>query len=339
MTQTNLRDCWTDLLSEQPQAGRDLRLRLVHGGLDVRVFAAVGANDSLPGLLVELPNELKPHVFKPLVTRAFQMSAPALIGLPSGRWGLAVQLCDRTFVDLFEILGMDVLKAASNAPSGAESLEAVLRCVGRWRRFLERRAEPLSEEEVRGLIGELVVLCRCSRRFGASAALSAWTGPERGLRDFELPDASIEVKTFQGNDAATVRIAPPDQLDTVAERPVYLGAVRVTPAEMQGATLGEFVGRALAVVCNDPVALGLFEDRLAAAGYLASHAPLYVKRFVAGPVHMYVVTPAFPRIRSAELPNGVLDVRFALSLNALSPFRTDSTSLIGDRVPEIEVVQ
>jgi len=60
---------------------------------------------------------------------------------------------------------------------------------------------------------------------------------------------------------------------------------------------------------------------------------------VAGPVHMYVVTPAFPRIRSAELPNGVLDVRFALSLNALSPFRTDSTSLIGDRVPEIEVVQ
>lgn len=335
---TSLREYWSELIGHSGPAPSDIRLQLLSSGSEVRTFAAITAKDGLPALLLELPETVKPRAFKTLITRAFEMSAPAVKGLPPAKWALLIELKDRTFVDLFEVLAHDVQSAVSNALSGEASLQSALRCIDRWRRFVERKGVPLSEEEVEGLIGEIVVLSRCVRHFGTEAALSAWTGPDRALRDFELPDSSVEVKTYQGDDAATVVISSPDQLDIVAERPIYLAAVRLTPSEAQGLALGEFVARAISAIGADTAAAAVFEERLATAGYLAAHAPLYVKRFIAGPVMTYAVKPGFPRIRSIDVPKGVLNVRFALSLPALSPFRTDAVPVIGGRVPETEAV-
>lgn len=333
---TPLRNIWSELIGEAGPAPADIRLRLVLSGSDVRTFAAVTAKDGLPALLLELPEAVRPRSFRTLVTRAFQMSAPSVNGLPPGRWALLIELKDRAYSDLFEVLAGDVQNAIQSANGSRATLQAALRCIERWRRFVERKGEPLTDEEVHGLIGELVVLCRCARRFDTDTALAAWTGPDRALRDFELPDTSVEVKTFQGDDAATVVISSPDQLDSVAQRPVYLATVRLTPSDAQGFTLSEFIMRALNVIGADSA--GILEERLATAGYLAAHAPLYVKRFIAGPVMTYAVTPGFPRIRSIDVPQGVVAVHFALSIPALAPFQTAAAAVIGDRVPETEAV-
>jgi len=50
------------------------------------------------------------------------------------------------------------------------------------------------------------------------------------------------------------------------------------------------------------------------------------------------VTLGFPRIRSIDVPQGVLGVLFALSIPALAPFQTATGAVIGDRVPEMEAV-
>ncbi len=335
---TRLRDTWSELIGEAGPAPADIRLRLIFSGGDVRVFAAVTGKEGLPAVLVELSDAVRPRTFKTLITRAFQMSAPAVKGLPSGRWALVIDLKDRAFQDLFEVLADDVLTAVQSASGSQATLQAALRCIDRWRRFVERKGEPLSDEEIRGLIGELVVLCRCARRFGTDAALAAWSGPDRALRDFELPDTSVEVKTYQGDDAATVLISSPDQLDAVAQRPVYLATVRLTPSDVHGLTLSDFVMRALSVIGAGTAAAEVFEERLARAGYLGVHGPLYVKRFIAGPVMTYAVAPEFPRIRSVDVPQGALGVRFMLSIPALGSFQTDAVAVIGDRVSELEAV-
>lgn len=335
---TRLSDTWSELIGEAGPAPADIRLSLLFSGGDVRGFAALTAREGLPAVLLELPDTVRPSSFKTLITRAFQMSAPSVKGLPFGRWALLIELKDRAFQDLFEMLAGDILAAIQSASGSQSALQAALRCVDRWRRFVERSGEPLSDEEVRGLIGELVVLCRCARRFGTDMALAAWAGPDRALRDFELPDSSVEVKTYQGDDAATVLISSPDQLDAVALRPVYLVAVRLTPSEAQGFTLSEFVVRTLSVIGADTTGAGVLEERLATAGYIAVHAPLYIKHFIAGPVTTYAVTPGFPRIRSTDVPQGVLGVRFALSIPSLAPFQAAASAVVGDRVPELEGV-
>src|SRR5204862_5131619 len=120
---------------------------------------------------------------------------------------------------------------------------------------------------------------------------------------------------------------------------LYLTAVRVTPSDSQGSTLSEFVAQAAAVLGTAPGSKSALDDRLAAAGYLGAHAAMYVKRFVTGPVWTYAVTPGFPRIRSIDIPQGVLNVRFSLRLSALAAFRTDAVAIIGARVPETEAVE
>jgi hypothetical protein len=77
---------------------------------------------------------------------------------------------------------------------------------------------------------------------------------------------------------------------------------------------------------------------MAAAGYLASHAPLYVKRFLAGSLAVYEVTREFPRIRTSDVPRGVVGVRVALSLPLLAPFAAAADRIVGERVPETELV-
>lgn len=335
---TPLRDTWSDLIGEAGPAPTDIRLRLVFSGGDVRAYAAVTAREGLPALLLELPETVRPPSCRTLITRAFQVSAPSVKGLPPARWAVVIELKERAFSDLFEVLAGDVLNAIHSASGSQATLQAALRCIERWRRFVERKGAPLTDDEVQGLIGELVVLCRCVRRFGADTALTAWTGPDGALRDFELPDSSVEVKAFQGDDAATVVISSPDQLDAVAQRPVFLAAVRLTPSDAHGSTLSEFVVCALNVIGVETAAAELFEDRLATAGYLSAHAPLYPRRFIAGPVMVYSVTPGFPRIRSIDVPHGVLAVRFALSVPALAPFQTAAAAVLGDRVPETEAV-
>src|SRR5262245_33245624 len=147
---TPLRDTWSELIGEAGPAPADIRLRLVFSGADVRVFAAVTAKEGLPALLLELPDAVRPRSFKTLITRAFQMSAPSVKGLPTARWALLIELKDRAFQDLFEALVGDMLNAIQSATGSQATLQAALRCIERWRRFVERKGEPLSDEEVQG---------------------------------------------------------------------------------------------------------------------------------------------------------------------------------------------
>jgi hypothetical protein len=329
-----LREAWSELIGDEGPSERQMKLRMVFTGPRVRAFAA--AADRMPALLLEFPDDMRPPVMRPLLTRAFEVTAPDLDGLSPNRWALLIALKDPGFLDQFELLAANVVTAVQSVVTGQTAARAALRCIDRWRRFVERRAEPLSELEVRGLIGELVVLCRCAARFGATAATAAWKGPDRGLRDFELPDISVEVKTYQGDEAGLLVISSPDQLDAVPHRPLYLAAVRLTGSAEQGLTLAEFFERTAEVIGRGSPAADLLEEQAASAGYLPVHAPLYTMRFVAGPVATYAVTPGFPRIRSSEVPPGVVGVRFALRVPALAPFQTAAADVIGDCVVGVE---
>jgi hypothetical protein len=183
-------------------------------------------------------------------------------------------------------------------------------------------------------VGELVVLARCIGRLGPRGAVTGWTGPEDALRDFELPDASIEVKTYRSDSGAAVRINDPQQLDDEGVRPVFLAAVRLAKMESVGQRLPEFVARIAQLIAHEVEAADLFDDRLAACGYLPVHATSYSDHFVAEKISLYRVRPGFPRVRAAEVPAGVVNVHFSIQLAALGEFEVAPESIIGVSGPE-----
>jgi len=101
-----------------------------------------------------------------------------------------------------------------------------------WRSFFDRWGAPLSPEEQRGLLGELIVLENLLENGTASLA-EGWLGPSGSLHDFETDDWHIEVKTsLRANPTASIH--PLSQLDPI-DIPFHLVIVKIRRGE--GVTL------------------------------------------------------------------------------------------------------
>jgi len=333
----NLCELWEVLRTDPARnQGDGYRLLMADAGLSLRIYAGVAESDGTPALLIELPAALRPTELARISTRSFDCELMDMTGLPTGHCAIVLRLKDEEFADLFGILGEEIRTAVRVAATGETACRSLLRCIDRWRRFVERGRRALTDEEIRGLIGELVVLARCVGRHCVSAAVGAWHGPTGALRDFELPDCSVEVKTFQSDTGASIRINDPQQLDVVPARPVHLAVVRLAKTQAAGASLPDIVQRIRGMLASDQESREQFDSLLAQYGYMDAQGDLYSDYYVAGPLVLYKVVASFPRIAAEQVPLGVVEVHFSLLLAALAPFQVDADVVIGPAVHDIE---
>lgn len=97
-----------------------------------------------------------------------------------------------------------------------------------WRSFFDRWGAPLSPEEQRGLLGELIVLENLLDN-GTASLVGGWLGPSGSLHDFETDDWHIEVKTsIKANPTASIH--PLSQLDPT-DMPFHLIIVKIRRGE------------------------------------------------------------------------------------------------------------
>ena len=329
---SNLESVWQKLKADHESAGSvngAFSVQLVERTSDVRVFAAWGGSAAGPGLLVDLPLNLRRAIRSQLSSRAFSVQVAEFPGLPPDRIGVMTSLSDKAYQDLFLLLCDELKSAVSSAPTDQTAVAALKRVIDRWRHFVDRRSAPLSPERVRGLIGEAVVLTRLVSHIGSQNALTQWTGPHDALRDFELDDASVEVKTYQTQTGSSVRISDPAQLEPMPGRPVYLAVVEIAGNMSSGRTLPEILAVLSDTVADHPGGVELLEEKLAQYGYLSAHAPMYSEAFVVGSTRLYAVQEGFPRILTSTIPPGVDEVTFAVRLAAIEQFEVDAGSVIG----------
>lgn len=324
-----LSELWSRIAAERPLDAPGFRMRQIPGPGPVRCYAALRDPGGAPALLVELPGDLPRTRFTGYSTRAFGVECGRAEGLPPGVQALIVWLSEPGLADLFTLLAADIAAAVIASTDGTTAAGGVL---DRWRLFLHRRAALLTGEEVRGLIGELVVLARLVSRLGARNAVECWCGPTGGIRDFENGDLLVEVKAFTPATGAAVYISDPLQLEGSETVPVRLACVAVERAAA-GTTLGGYVGAVAALLASDPAAAALFEQRTAAAGYLPAMAEALPEQFTAGEPRVFRVAEGFPRIRPADVPAGVRGVRFLVELASLTRFAEPAAPLIGARSP------
>ena len=323
-----LRELWAELRSSMAGNAAGFSLRLSSVGHDLRLYAALKIPGGLPSIVIEMPTALRPRDLARITTRAFEVVVADFPGLPQGRCAISIVLNQPEYEDLFEFLGEEIAEAFESAVSSQDAARAVIRRIDRWRRFLERSRRGLTDEEMRGMIGEITVLARCIGKFGAAVAVNAWQGMG-GLRDFELPDYSVETKTYQAETGAAVRISNPQQLEGSAPRPVYLAVVRLAKSEVNGRTLGEAVAFLEQVLQPEMSVIDDFRDRLADCGYIAAESGRYIERFSISKVQLFEVRNAFPRIAMASVPPGITDVHFSVLLSAIAAYAADVTALIG----------
>ncbi|RMA66383.1 PD-(D/E)XK motif protein [Ulvibacter antarcticus] len=75
-------------------------------------------------------------------------------------------------------------------------VKAIKFTINKWYYFFEKDSNvDLNESDVKGLIGELLLIKNLSTKKSYKEIIKAWNGPESGLRDFNFNTFDIEVKT------------------------------------------------------------------------------------------------------------------------------------------------
>lgn len=238
-----------------------------------------------------------------------------------GRHSLGLWLRAGALRGLFERLCQDLVEATRSLPPAAVPNFVVTRLL-RWRRLLEAGADGvLQATELRGLVGELLVLRQCLTEWPAAEVVAGWIGPLNAHQDFALPSARLEVKTIRPG-GSTTRISSADQLD-VDDADLFLVVATLASAAEGGGSftaaglVAELRGRLAASA--SPTTIAGFESLLAAGGY-ADHPHYEQSRFRLDVVRTFAVTDGFPRLKRSELRAGVSEVTYEIELSACGPF-------------------
>jgi hypothetical protein len=309
---------WRALESESVGA-EGWRLRLARPVKGYPLFVACEGASARRALLLRVPADSIPPKRQWPVIAGVEVTALTLAGHVS----FGVVLRDPRFTDVFSALAEDLarrVEESSGAP--AEAVALLLGQLVRWQRFLAASTAGLSPEAQRGLWGELKFLHDTLIPITeGGVAVLGWKGPVGAHQDFQYTSAWIEVKTTLAKQPQTVRIASERQLDDTHAPALFLHVLMLETHEGGPATLPALVAQLRAMLEPWPATREVFEDALLAARYLDSHAPRYVATgYAVRQADTFRVGAGFPRIIEANLPSGIGDANYQLSLAACTAF-------------------
>ena len=198
-----------------------------------------------------------------------------------------------------------------------------------WKRFFESKGEQgITREDYVGLWGELHVMdAMLSAGTPPSDALRAWLGPIGAPQDYSFGTRAIEVKTSAGAEMGLVQISNVMQLDDSTLSHLYLVCVHCDFRPEAGMSMSELRDGIREQL--GPALSGPFTDCLVSRGLGEPDVTPWAKwGFTVMNVRAFAVQGAFPRFCVNDVPQGAVDVTYALQLGACSPYGVDLADVL-----------
>lgn len=230
--------------------------------------------------------------------------------------------------DVFQKLCMDIVSHASEVGTKRDASVRVFSRLRRWQSLLGlARGNEMSDQEVRGLIGELWFLTTVLQpKLGLAAALAAWVAPQRHPQDFALPNGVFELKARLSGSRAEVSISSLEQLEQI-HLPLALVVVELAPSDQEDAlSLNDMCAHLLKEAEAESEALLESTQRaFSGRGYVAS--PRY-DSLTYQPVGstVFSVSGSFPRLLRNGTDARISKANYTLALTELSEFQRDLLS-------------
>ena len=219
-----------------------------------------------------------------------------------------------------------VSQVVSHLASGATPSKACMDAVLDFRRLLSKNGGLLpSEDEILGLVGELLLL---KRLVSASPHLwQGWNGPLGSARDYSWGTVDIEAKASRMAGESRLTVNGLEQLEPEEGRDLLIHHSVLTNNPVGTIDVPGLVDEIRGQISD----LDGFDTRLVSAGFLSQQRDLWLEhRFTLHGSHIYRVSEDFPRIRKSDfpdgsLPAGVAKLRYDIMLSCCSDFRLSTS--------------
>jgi len=292
-------------------------LRLARPDATCSLFLGLELVSRRRAILIRIPSRSVPS--RRLWPRCKGLEPLVLAVEGDSHFGVALK--EPRFADVFTALAEDLARRVAEADDADAQARAFLGQLARWQKFLSASFEGLGEEAQRGLWGELHFLREHLLPTIGPAGVKNWKGGERAHQDFQFETTALEVKTTLAKQPQVVRVTSERQLDATTWPALFLNVISLDVGDGSGETLPAMVSSIRARLLGDATAQEQFEDELLVAGYLDSQAARYIERgYKVRSVLFFRVGPKFPSLVEADMPPGVGDVNYALSVAACQPF-------------------
>ncbi len=264
-------------------------------------------------------------------SNCFEVRRVALQSDDDAHVTLQLVLINSRYSDIFTTLVQDIVDAIAPIADEKKAVDAFFTRLRRWQAFLEKHnPEGLSQAEQQGLYGELWFLRQIViPQLGSRQGVKCWTGAKGTQQDFQFQNCAVEVKTTATKQHQKLTISSERQLDNTGTGTLILLHLSLDTRQERGESLPEIVTSLRLLLENDPIAKEELEILLFEVGYLDIHIPYYEQiGYTLREVNYFKVEGDFPRIIEADLPNGVGDVRYTISVAECRRFS----------IPELDVI-
>ena len=293
--------------------------RLMNPWSACTVFDAIKNTSMKRLLLIQVPKSTLPSVERIPQSVGFNLSVSGFGEEPATHSTLVLTSNDVAYDNVFTAMIANISQALSVLPDERTAVEVVMVRLSQWQRFFEKqRFDGLNEENQRGIFGELVFIREHLLGFSnrLTEIVSGWTGPKNRHHDFQFGDVAIEAKTTIGKQHQRISISSEQQLDDSLVGSLYIFHISMSPVEGNPNTLPSLVRSIRSEIVVSPQASSAFNDGLFDRGYLDAHEWKYSNTgYVIRETAMYHVAGDFPRITERNLPSGVGDLKYSVSVS------------------------
>lgn len=276
-------------------------------------FASYDEEDRMQLLLVTETVPDLPSSSKQIIVRANLRT--------DNKYAVCFSLTDASLKELFISLTWDMMNCTYDTANNAYGVKKAVERFKKWQKLFAASKDKMSSAQVKGLIGELLVLRDiCIAKYGAEKAVEGWVGPLSADQDFQYEDMWYESKAVSAS-KDKVTISSFEQLDTTA--PGVLAICRIETAsslERCGFTLKSLINSVDDMISANVHLKSLFHMRLTLYGYNEADDNSDECYKLMG-LETYNVDDAFPRIARSSINAAVCGGSYELSIPAIQDWR------------------
>lgn len=238
---------------------------------------------------------------------------------------IVLQLLDSDFYDLFDDLIISLYQGIKTINHADEYSNHFIQAFYRWSEFFEdKKSDLLSEEVIKGIMGELLVLkllITDPNKLEINFLLKAWTGLYDKGNDFELENKNLEVKT-KSPSGIDVKISSEFQLQVSPGKGLELFVVSIISDFTVGINIRDLIWEVKKLVQESTGDNTILWKALSQKNITAKNVSQY-DRYRFKPVNWISYNCAdedFPKLNRSNIPEEISALKYALRTTLLTPF-------------------
>jgi len=238
---------------------------------------------------------------------------------------IVLQLTDSDFNDLFDDLILSLYHGIKSISQVDEYSNHFIQAFYRWSEFFEdKKSDLLSEDAIKGIMGELLILkllITAPDKPAINSLLKAWTGLYDKGNDFELESKNIEVKS-KSPSGIDVRISSEFQLEVSLGKGLELFVVSLLSDFTVGINIGYLILEIKKLVQESSGDNTILWKALSQKNITAKNVSQY-DRYRFKPVNWVSYNCAdenFPKLSRSSIPEEISGLKYTLRTNLLTSF-------------------